>query len=703
MKRLWLSLLGGCAALSLRAQPAPASQPFPPADLMRIGVYYYPEAWPRDQWPRDIANIKKLGLEFVHMGEFAWAFDEPEEGKYDFTWLDRAVKLCADQGLKVVLCTPTPTPPVWLSERHPEILMIDAQGRRMLHGTREQATWSSEVYRAYVGKIVDQLGRHYGNNPAVWGWQLDNELSHYGKGIDYSEASQQKFRAWLKARYRTIGALNEAWGNSFWSQMYQSFDQIHLPNEEEEVAQLNPHAVLDSQRWFADEAADYLRFQAAILRKYAGNRQWITTNFMQWYTSVDPARSAKDFEILTWTLYPAHGNLNEGPLGFRLGSASEISWVHDYLRTLNGNEGLMELQPGQVNWGPVNPQPYPGAVHLWILRAFAAGAKLVCTYRYREPLAGSELYHYGLAGTDGVTPTPGGLQYSQAAHEMDLLRRNYRPEAAMPAAYAARRTAILTSIDSRWDVDNHKQTVRWDTLGHALKYYRALKELGCPTDVITEDKDFGAYPFLVVPADQLVDAALVGRWRAYAENGGHLVITCRTGQKDRRGHLWEGPWAQPILGLIGAKIKFYDVLPAPFVGHVASGGRTFSWASWAEVLAPDAGTEPLAQYADQYYAGGVAAVTRTLGRGSVTYIGVDSEDGSLEAALVRGVFARARVPVERYDDGFLVDWRDGFWVATNFTEKTEQAPIPPGARIFSGGPVLGPAGVAVWQEGASRR
>jgi beta-galactosidase len=678
--------------------PASVPEPFPPADLMRIGVYYYPEAWPRNEWARDIANIKKLDLEFVHMGEFAWAFEEPAEGKYDFSWLDQAVKLCADQGLKVVLCTPTPTPPVWLSERHPEILMVDAQGRRMLHGTRQQATWSSDVYRSYVAKIVEQLGKRYGNNPAVWGWQLDNELSHYGKEPDYSDASQGKFRVWLKAKYGTIAALNEAWGNSFWSQMYQNFDQIRLPNQEEEVAQMNPHALLDSQRWFADEAADYLRFQAGILRQYTGHRQWITTNFMHMFPAVDPGRSAKDFEIITWTHYPAHGNLNEGPLGFRLGSASAMSYFHDYTRTLNGNEGLMELQPGQVNWGEVNPQPYPGAIHLWIMRAFAAGAKVVCTYRYREPLSGAEMYHYGLAGTDGVTPTTGGEQYAQAAHEMDLLRQNYRPEAALPAAYAARRTAILYSLESRWDVDNHKQNVRWDTMSHALKYYRALKELGCPTDVITEDKDFGAYPFLVVPADQLVDAALVGRWKAYAENGGHLILTCRTGQKDRRGHLWEGPWAQPILGLIGAKIEFYDTLPAPNVGHVASGGKTYPWVSWGEVLAPDAGTQPLAQYADQYYAGGVAAVTRSLGRGTVTYIGVDSEDGSLEAALVRGVFERARVPVERYDDGFLVDWRDGFWVATNFTEKTEHAPIPAGARVFSGGPVLGPAGVAVWQS-----
>ena len=701
MKRLLLPLWSACALLavtSLHADIPAAPAPSPPADLMRIGVYYYPEAWPESQWARDIANIKKMHLEFVHMGEFSWAFLEPTEGHYDFGWLDRAVKLCADQGLKVILCTPSPTPPVWLSQGHPEILMVDAAGRTMLHGTRQQATWSSATYRNYVGKIDAELARHFGHNPAVWGWQLDNELSHYGKEPDFSEASQVKFRAWLKAKYATIDALNRDWGNSFLSQMYQTFDQIRLPNQAELVAQLNPHAVLDAQRWFADEAADYLRFQAATLRQYCEPRQWVTTNFMHLFPMVDPARSARDFEIITWTHYPAHGNLNEGPLGFRLGSAAAMSFYHDYTRTLNGNEGLMELQPGQVNWGDVNPQPYPGAVHLWIMRAFAAGAKLVCSYRYREVLSGAEMYHYGFVGTDGVTPTTGGEQYSQAAQEMELLRAHYRPDAKMPAAYAARRTAILYSIDSRWDVDNHKQNVRWDTVEHMLRYYRGLKELGCPVDVITEDKDFRDYPFLVVPADQLVDADLVERWHEYARHGGHLIITCRTGQKDRRGHLWEGPWAMPILDLIGAKIKFYDTLPAPVSGKVEADGQAHDWFSWGEVLAPDAGTTPLARYSDQYYAGGVAAVTRALGAGTVTYVGVDTQDGALEAHLLRGVFERAGVAVENYAPDFVVDWRDGFWVATNFTEKTQPAHVPAGTAPLTGTAAVPTAGVTVWQE-----
>jgi beta-galactosidase len=670
---------------------------FPAEQMMTIGVYYYPEAWPPEQWERDIKNIKRFGFEFIHVGEFAWAFMEPEEGKYDFAWLDRVIELAAKNGLKVVLCTPTPTPPIWLVEKHPDVLMVDDVGRTMVHGTRQQATWSSEVYRGYVAKIVTELGRRFGNNPKVWGWQLDNELSHYGKNYDYSEVSQQKFRRWLRHKYGSVENLNRDWGTAFWSQRYQNFDQVRIPNEREYVAQFNPHAMLDLQRWFAEEAADYLRFQTGLLRRFVKN-QWITTNFMAMHREVSPTLSRNDFEVLTWTIYPVHGQLNEGPLGYRLGNYDAMSFMHDYLRTLNGAEGIMELQPGQVNWGEVNPWPLPGAVRMWILHAFANGARLVCTYRYRQPLYGAELYHKGIVETDGVSPSPGGREYIQAIKDMQFLRAARRPNAAEPKDYAARRTALLYSFDNRWDLDNHTQTNRWDTVGHILRYHTALKSLGCPVDVIDESADFSRYPFLVVPAYQLVDVQLAERWKKYVEEGGNLILTLRTAQKDRRGHLWEGPWAEPIVDLIGARIAIYDVLPANVTGKVAANGKTYDWGVWGESLEPRDGTTQLATYADHFYKGNVAAVRRRLGKGTVTYIGVESLSGDLERDLVRGVFERASVAVRNLPKGFQVEWRDGFWVATNFTEQTQLAPIPAGARILIGEKGVPPAGVTVWLE-----
>jgi beta-galactosidase len=172
-----------------------ASNPdwFPKKDLTTIGVYYYPEAWPESQWARDMANIRKLGMEFVHMGEFAWFFMEPEEGKFNFEWLDKNVELAAKNGLKVILCTPSAAPPIWLTRNHPEILTVDAAGRTMQHGSREHADWSSPLYREYVTKINTELARHYGHDRRVWGWQIDNELSHYGKRFSYSPVATQRF------------------------------------------------------------------------------------------------------------------------------------------------------------------------------------------------------------------------------------------------------------------------------------------------------------------------------------------------------------------------------------------------------------------------------------------------------------------------------------------------------------------------------
>jgi beta-galactosidase len=231
-----------------------------------------------------------------------------------------------------------------------------------------------------------------------------------------------------------------------------------------------------------------------------------------------------------------------------------------------------------------------------------------------------------------------------------------------------------------------------------MRYYRALKSMTAPVDVLTSERDFSHYPFVIAPAYQLIDQDLIRRFNEYAQNGGHLVLTCRTGQKDPPGHLWEAPWAAPIYPLIGARIPFYDVLPVDVNGHVTADGKTYAWGSWADVLGPDAGTEVLAQYADQFYAGRAAAVTHKLGRGTVTYIGVDTLDGELERALLRRVYESAGAAPANLGPNFLVDWRDGFWVATNFASQTETIPANPRAHILVGQRDVPPGDATVWME-----
>ena len=682
-----------CVPVAAPAQhDAPAARFFPARDLMRVGVYYYPEHWPEAQWARDFANMERMGFEFVHMGEFAWAFMEPEEGKFDFSWLDRAVTLAARHNLRVVLCTPTPTPPAWMYERYPQSYLVGADGRRREHGSRGNNALADPDYLRLSERVVTELARRYGKHPAVWGWQLDNEPMAQP---DYSPSAQKAFGEWLRAKYVTVGALNREWGAAFWSLRYNDFNQVIPPNPGF-LYGVNPHAVLDFRRFTADQTAKFLNWQARLLRKHTQPSQWITTNYISNIGSSDPRRS-DELDFVSYTMYPVGGGRGLGEGGFRLGWQHGIAFANAFYKNIKGATGVMELQPGQVNWGHINPQPAPGAVRMWLWHAFAGGCAFACTYRYRQPLYGSEQYHYGIVGTDGTTPSPGGREYSQVAAEMKRLRAKYDPKAQPPAAYAARRTAILWNHENLWNIDNQKQTGLWDTWGHMFRYLEIVKGFGAPLDFVSESQDFSGYPVLVAPAYQLIDEELVGRWARYAERGGHLVLTARTGQKGRNGQLWEARWAEPIYKLIGAEVGFFDLLLDDGRGEVMMNGKPHQWNVWADVLRPLGGTESLAKYSNQFYAGQTAVTYRRLGTGSVTYVGVQTKDGGLEREVLREVYRRAGLTTEDYPAGVYVDWRDGFWVAVNYSSAPADIGVPRGAEVVAGARPLKPADVLVWR------
>jgi beta-galactosidase len=670
----------------------PAARFFPTQDLMKIGVYYYPEHWPEQQWDRDFAKMEEMGFEFVHMGEFAWAFLEPEDGRFDFSWLDRAVDLAARHHLRVILCTPTPCPPAWLAQSHPEIFLVSADGRSQEHGSRANNALADPAYLRYCERIILELARRYGKHPAIWGWQLDNEPSAH---LDYSPSAQQAFREWLRARYPTLDILNREWGTAFWSVRYNSFDQIRIPN----VTLLygpSPHAVLDFSRFTADQTAHFLNWQTGLLRRHISPSQWVTTNYISNIGTADPRRST-DLDFTAFTIYLVRGESNLGEDGFRLGWHPGIAFTGPFYRNIKGITGVMELQPGQVNWAPINPQPMPGVVRMWLWHAFAEGCSFACTYRFRQPLYGSEQYHYGIIGPDGVTPSPGGLEYQQVAREMRTLRTKYDPAAKAPASYLARKTGILWNHENLWNLEHQKQTPLWDTWGHMFRYLEIAKSFGAPVDFLDEKDDLSAYPVLMAPAYPLIDADLVRKWTRYAEQGGNLVLTCRTGQKQRNGQLWEARWAEPIYPLIGAEVSFFDLMLSEGKGLAAINSLSYPWNAWADVLKPLPGTESLAHYANQFYAGQSAATYRRLGKGSVTYIGVHTKDGSLEQAVLREVYKRAGIAIANYPEGVYVDWRDGFWVGVNYSSHAVNIPVPKESEVLIGKLPLKPADVLLWK------
>jgi len=691
-KTLLIGLTIACCSMSYGQK-----QFFKPEKMVETGVYYYPEAWNPDQWDRDFKKIAEMGFEFTHMAEFAWAQLEPSEGVYDFKWIDKAVELAAKYNLKVIMCTPVATPPVWLTKKYPEVLVVLPNGQTVMHGTREHFSWSSPKYQELSKKIVEAMSKHFANNKNIWGWQIDNEPSHYGT-LDYNPAAQNSFRAWLKKKYITIETLNKAWGTAFWSGIYTDFEQIELPNEGRLISGVaSPTSLLDMKRFNADECAMFISLQCKILKDNVAKTQFVTTNFMNGHTDVDPWRNP-DLDFISYTVYPVAGYTEGvGDQGFRLGDPWRISFANDFFRSLKGVTGVMELQPGQVNWGSYNPQPYPGAVHMWLWNAFAGGLDFICSYRFRQPIYGGEQFHYGMVGTDGVTPLNGGEQYSRFMSEIRELRKQYIPNAVMPKEYAARKTAMIYSMDNVWETTIQPQTSQWNERNHITKYYNSLKLLCAPIEIVSETKDLSDYPVVVIAAYQMVDKALVEKWYKYAENGGNLVISVRTGLKDRDGHFLEAPWADAITKLIGGKIVMNDMLGGNKIAKVSFSGKEYSWNNWGDMLEPATGTEVWATFADQFYAGKPTVIHRKLGNGTVTYIGTDTDDGKLEKDVLKKVYETAGIGVQELPEGVMVNWRNGFFVANNYSSSNVTFNLPQTAKILIGTKEMTPAGVLVWK------
>ncbi len=665
-----------------------------------IGTYYYPEQWPEKDWERDFRRIKEMGMRHVHMAEFAWIHMEPEEGHYEFGWLDRAVEIAVKNDLDVILCTPTATIPIWLTSQYPDALMVKSNGRRVEHGSRAHRCVNSPTFNLFAERISRIISERYGSHERVVGWQIDNELGHYTDAPCYCRHCQNKFKQYLREIYNyDIKELNRVWAGDFWSQNYQKFGQVPLPNQQTLPYFPNEHALLEFRRFFSISLARFIERQAALLRRYIRSEAWITHNFMTDDTYLYPRHVTKGLDLYTLTNYPVAG-VYKGKIGtelHRIGDPIAVSFNQDFTRCHRGHWGVMEQQPGQVNWGPYNCRPYPGAVRLWLWSAIAHGAEFLDTYRYRQPQGGAEQYHEGLTGLDGYTLSQGGKEFSQVASELTQLEGLWNPLKSPKM----RKAAIIYDWTSMTMIGMHTQSKDFDPIICWRRFYRVLKNLGFQVDIIRKYRttDLSAYEVVCAALTDLVDDETIPFWKDYLDQGGHMVFSPRVATRDLNGHFPQVLYGSRLASLVNSEFLGYDVMPEGHQGKIelTQAGKVIPWNTWAEQWQPNEQSTILATHVNQFYEGTCAAFRTVVGTGTATVIGFDAANGV--EPLMRDSLKVVLPNLQELPENCLYQTRGSLGIFLNYNDQPVDVPgkILNGQELLIGHKTVGPADVAVWK------
>lgn len=618
-----------------------------------LGTCYYPEHWPQELWASDAQRMAEAGLTWVRIGEFAWGRIEPQANELHWDWLDCAIETFASAELKVVLGTPTATPPRWMIDKHPDMLGVDVEGRPRKFGSRRHYCFSHEGYARECDRVVTLLARRYGRNPTVQAWQTDNEYGCHDTTLSYSNAAREAFRVWLRERYKSIDALNEAWGNVFWSMDYRRVDDIDLPNLT--VTEPNPAHALAFRRFSSDQVARFNKRQSDIIRTYSDAPT--SHNYMGRITEFDHFKVGDDLDIATWDSYPL------GFLEDRVGADAEHqrryarqgdpdfqAFHHDLYRAVGkGRWWVMEQQPGPVNWAPYNPAPLPGMVRLWTWEAFAHGAETVCYFRWRQAPFAQEQMHAGLLRADSVD-TPAMGEAKQVSAEL----------AAAPDVTCAKAPVALIfdyDADFAWAVQPHGRGLNYFQL--LFDTYKALRKLGQSIDILPSSApDFSGYRLIAAPGLMHMSDALKA---ALADTEGEIVFGPRTGARD-------GDMAIPVP--LPPAIPGLDVT----VNHVESIRPDMP-------MALEGGGNVIGYRED--LAGSVECVLAledgrpvAMRSGKVTYMG-GWGDGTALTRLFRDLGKKAGLDLIELEEGVRI--RDTgttrFWF--NYNASTVQTPLGP--------------------------
>ncbi|GAA3578713.1 beta-galactosidase [Nonomuraea rosea] len=574
----------------------------PARPRLAFGADYNPEQWPREVWQEDAEAMRRAGVNIVSLAVFSWARLQPGPGRWAFDWLDEVMDLLHAYGIAVDLATATASPPPWLTARHPEILPVDHDGRTLWPGGRQHWRPTSPIFREHALRLVRAMAERYGRHPALAAWHVSNELGCHNV-YDYSDDAATAFRAWLRARYGTMEALNRAWATAFWSQAYGDWAEILPPRLA--ATYPNPTQQLDFKRFSSDALKDYLRAERRLLAELTPGVP-VTTNFMVMGETkgMDYAGWAGEVDFVSNDHYVLPGPQGQDELSF---SANLTGWL------AGGRPWfLMEHSTSAVNWQPVNLPKKPGGLARDSLTHVAYGADAVCFFQWRQSAGGAEKYHSAMvphAGTDSeVFRSVAGLGATL--------------EALAPVAGTRRRraaAAIVFDWDSWWaaELDSHP-TSRLRYRQEALDWYSAFADAGVRADVIPAAESFAHYDLIVAPILHVVPGALAERLGAYVAGGGHLVTTYFSGIVNEHDHVWLGGYPGALRDLLGIRIEEFGPLPDGERVELDLGVSGTLWSDRIDVTGTD--VKVVAHYASGDHTGRPAVTTRPVGTGSASYV-----------------------------------------------------------------------------------
>ncbi|MCX8183078.1 MAG: beta-galactosidase [Crenarchaeota archaeon] len=624
----------------------------------RFGVDYYPEHWPRERWATDAKMMAELGFNTARLAEFAWSRMEPVEGKFDFNWLDEAIETLSKHGIKVILGTPTAAPPPWLVKAHPDILQVDAYGRRKPEGTRKNCCAVNPNYIEHTKRIVEAMVLHYKDNPSVIGWQIDNE---FDLNLCYCENSIRFFRNWLKEKYGSVNRLNSECGLVFWSQEYGSWDEVFPPRPPFDMQ--NPALCLEWHRFSSEAWVNYQRLQVEIIRRHAPHHM-VTHNFMGLYKELDYFKLARDLDFVSFDYYPKWTS--------KIDYAAS-AMAHDVMRSLKKKPyWIMELQSGAVKTS-LAPIPKPGEIRLWAVQSVARGADGVLYFRWRSCRFGTEEYWHGILDHDSV-PRRRFFEVKKVSREL------FRIAPYFENTFFEASTGIILVYDNLWAWDlevgyggeNYYGMSAWEPV---LDIYRALYRRNILVDFVDPfSDDLNKYHVLFAPSLMLLNNSLEDALRSYVEKGGVLVSTPRTGAKDWNNNIVDKPLPGRVADLFGVTVEEYTGLPGGESCDAVLLARKvfFKARNWMEKLAAG-DSEVFAEYSSGIYMGEPAATIKHFGKGIAIYVGTFASaefyDGLVDWLIGRGV-AEEVLPsasgveaTRRKGDGkeiiFLLNHRDG--------------------------------------------